>query len=386
MRISKYISDLLFQYECVVIPDFGGFITKEIPSEINPVQHNFSPPSKEIVFNIHLKTNDGLLVNHIAHSEKISYNESKSRIEKFARKCRVEINNGKRINFQNVGFLFINDNDEIVFRQDVKNNYLADSFGLTSFISPPVKRISQTEKIEKRFKDRKNIPFKMDFRKAAKWGSLVLPLLVIFVWGFLNVTSVKNFYNNYAQLIPFFYSSPSEYLVKNINTFPIKDISENILEKNVEEKIDDSPEVVEEIIIPINQEEEKTGQLDKEQVDMGVSKSVEVDKIHEKPIENQKSPKVEPNLVQPKQSLEAAKTEENIAKYFIIGGAFEILSNAEKFVEDLKNQDFDAEIVGMNKYGLYRVSYSGFSDRSEASNQLKVIKKEKNPSAWIFAK
>lgn len=386
MRISKYISDLLFQYECVVIPDFGGFITKEIPSEINPVQHNFSPPSKEIVFNIHLKTNDGLLVNHIAHSEKISYNESKSRIEKFARKCRVEINNGKRINFQNVGFLFINDNDEIVFRQDVKNNYLADSFGLTSFISPPVKRISQTEKIEKRFKDRKNIPFKMDFRKAAKWGSLVLPLLVIFVWGFLNVTSVKNFYNNYAQLIPFFYSSPSEYLVKNINTFSIKDISENILEKNVEEKIDDSPEVVEEIIIPINQEEEKTGQLDKEQVDMGVSKSVEVDKIHEKPIENQKSPKVEPNLVQPKQSLEAAKTEENIAKYFIIGGAFEILSNAEKFVEDLKNQDFDAEIVGMNKYGLYRVSYSGFSDRSEASNQLKVIKKEKNPSAWIFAK
>jgi len=386
VRISKYISDLLFQYECVVIPDFGGFITKEIPSEINPVQHNFSPPSKEIVFNIHLKTNDGLLVNHIAHSEKISYNESKSRIEKFARKCRVEINNGKRINFQNVGFLFINDNDEIVFRQDVKNNYLADSFGLTSFISPPVKRISQTEKIEKRFKDRKNIPFKMDFRKAAKWGSLVLPLLVIFVWGFLNVTSVKNFYNNYAQLIPFFYSSPSEYLVKNINTFSIKDISENILEKNVEEKIDDSPEVVEEIIIPINQEEEKTGQLDKEQVDMGVSKSVEVDKIHEKPIENQKSPKVEPNLVQPKQSLEAAKTEENIAKYFIIGGAFEILSNAEKFVEDLKNQDFDAEIVGMNKYGLYRVSYSGFSDRSEASNQLKVIKKEKNPSAWIFAK
>ena len=122
MKISKYISDLLFQYECVVIPDFGGFITKEIPAEINPVQHNFSPPSKEIVFNIHLKTNDGLLVNHIAHSENISYNESKSRIENFARKCRVELINGKRINFQNVGFLFLNDNDEIVFRQDVKNN------------------------------------------------------------------------------------------------------------------------------------------------------------------------------------------------------------------------------------------------------------------------
>ena len=386
MRISKYISDLLFQYECVVIPDFGGFITKEIPAEINPVQHNFSPPSKEIVFNIHLKTNDGLLVNHIAHSENISYNESKSRIENFARKCRVELINGKRINFQNVGFLFLNDNDEIVFRQDVKNNYLADSFGLTSFISPPIKRISPTEKIGKRFKDRKNIPIKKNFRKAAKWGSLVLPLLVIFVWGFLNVNSVKNFYDNYAQLIPFFYSSPSEYLVKNIDKLPIKNISENISDKNVDEKIVDIPEVVEEIIIPINQEEEKEGQLDKKQIDMGVSKSVEVDETPENPIENQKSPKVEPNLVQPKQSSEVVKTEENKAKYFIIGGAFEILSNAENFVEDLKNQGFDAEIVGLNKYGLYRVSYSGFSKRSEASKQLKIIKKENNPSAWIFAK
>ena len=214
----------------------------------------------------------------------------------------------------------------------------------------------------------------------------MLPLLVIFVWGFLNVNSVKNFYDNYAQLIPFFYSSPSEYLVKNIDKLPIKNISEKISDKNVDEKIDDVPEVVEEIITPINQEEEKTGQLDKKKIDMGASKSVEVDETPENPIENQKSPKVEPNLVQPKQSSEVVKTEENKAKYFIIGGAFEILSNAENFVEDLKNQGFDAEIVGLNKYGLYRVSYSGFSERSEASKQLKLIKKEKNPSAWILAK
>lgn len=386
MRISKYICDLLFQYECVVIPDFGGFITKEIPAEINPVQHNFSPPSKEIVFNIHLKTNDGLLVNHIAHSEKIPYKESKTRIEKFAKKCLLELKNGKRINFHNVGFLFLNDNDDIVFRQDVKNNYLADSFGLTNFISPPIKRISHTEKIGKRFKDRKNISIKKSFRKTAKWGSLVLPLLVIFVWGFFNVNSVKNFYDNYAQLIPFFYSSPSEYFVKNIIKLPIKNISENNSDENVDEKIDDVPEVVEEIIIPINKEGEMERQLDKKQIDMGVSKSVEVDEIPENPIENQKSPKVEPNLVQPKQSSEVVKTEENIPEYFIIGGAFEILSNAENLVEDLKNQGFDAEIMGLNKYGLYRVSYSKFSERSEASKQLKVIKKEKNPSAWIFTK
>ena len=77
MKIAKYIADLLFEYECIVIPGFGGLITKEIPAQIHPVQHHFIPPSKEIVFNVHLKTNDGLLVNHIARQENLTYIEAK---------------------------------------------------------------------------------------------------------------------------------------------------------------------------------------------------------------------------------------------------------------------------------------------------------------------
>ncbi|MBI9039142.1 MAG: SPOR domain-containing protein [Bacteroidales bacterium] len=390
MKISKYIGDLLFQYECVVIPDFGGFITNEIPATINPVQHNFSPPSKEIVFNIHLKTNDGLLVNHVAHSEKISYKESKTRIEKFAGKCLLELKNGKRINFHNVGFLFLDDNENVIFKQDIKNNYNSDSFGLTSFISPPIKRISQPEKIGKSFINRKNFAAKINFRKTAKWGSIAITLLAILIWSFFNVNSVKNLYENYAHFFPFLYSSPSDYLVKNINKFPIKNISDNDSEKKIDEKIIDTPIVVEEILSTSNQDEEKERQLDKEQVEIDNSKSVEVyetsEKPIEKPIEKEKFQKDQSDLVQPDQLPEAVKNEESIPEYFIIGGAFESLSNAEKLVENLKNQGFDSEIVGLNKYGLYRVSYSKFSDRAEASKQLKIIKKDKNPSAWIFAK
>ena len=390
MRISKYIGDLLFQYECVVIPDFGGFITNEIPADINPVQHNFSPPSKDIVFNIHLKINDGLLVNHIAHSENISYKESKTRIEKFAGKCLLELKNGKRINFHKVGFLFLDDDENIVFTQDIKSNYNANSFGLTGFISPPIKRISKPEKIGKSFIDRKNLSVKMNFRKTAKWGSIALPLLAILIWSFLNVNSVKNLYENYAYFFPFLYSSPSEYLVKNIHKIPMKNISTTDSEKNSNENSDEKTEEVpveaEDKISTSNQEGEIGGQLDKEQGNMSISKSVELDETPEKPIENRNSQKVQSDLVQPEQSSEVVKKEENIPKYFIIGGAFESLSNAEKLVEDLKNQGFDAEIVGLNKYGLYRVSYSKFSEKSEASKQLKIIKKDNNPSAWIFAK
>jgi len=179
-------------------------------------------------------------------------------------------------------------------------------------------------------------------------------------------------------------------LVKNINKFPIKNISDNDSEEKIDEKIMDTPIVVEEILSTSNQDEEKGSQLDKEQVEIDNSKSVEVYETSEnpieKPIEKANSQIEQSDLVQPEQLPEVVKNEESIPEYFIIGGAFESLSNAEKLVENLKNQGFDSEIVGLNKYGLYRVSYSKFSDRTEASKQLKVIKKDKNPSAWIFAK
>ena len=97
MKIARYIGDLLFEYECIVIPGFGGFITKEVPAKIHPVQNHFIPPSKEIVFNVHLKANDGLLINHIARSEKINYTEAKMRLENFVERCEAALKNGKSV-------------------------------------------------------------------------------------------------------------------------------------------------------------------------------------------------------------------------------------------------------------------------------------------------
>lgn len=78
MKIAHYIADLLFEHECVVIPGLGGFITKDHPASIHPLKHQFKPPSREIVFNPHLRTNDGLLLSLIAQSENLSYQDAKA--------------------------------------------------------------------------------------------------------------------------------------------------------------------------------------------------------------------------------------------------------------------------------------------------------------------
>jgi len=48
MDISSYISELLFEHDCVIIPNFGGFICNYKPADIHPIQNTVSPPAKAI--------------------------------------------------------------------------------------------------------------------------------------------------------------------------------------------------------------------------------------------------------------------------------------------------------------------------------------------------
>ena len=57
-KIDKHINELLYNHDCVIVPEFGGFVTNYASAKIHPVQHTFTPPSKNIVFNKNLKNND----------------------------------------------------------------------------------------------------------------------------------------------------------------------------------------------------------------------------------------------------------------------------------------------------------------------------------------
>ena len=65
---NKYIVQLLRHLDCVIIPDFGGFVAQYKTASLDGVT-GYSPPSKQILFNINLKNNDGLLANKIARNK-----------------------------------------------------------------------------------------------------------------------------------------------------------------------------------------------------------------------------------------------------------------------------------------------------------------------------
>ena len=130
MVIEDYIKDLLYRYDCVIIPNFGGFVTNKISAQIHKDSNTFYPPTKQIGFNVNLIHNDGLLANYIASSENISFDQATSKIKVTVSQWNKLIKTTS-LHIKNIGSFSLNEKNQLIFKPTSKTNYLKSSFGLT---------------------------------------------------------------------------------------------------------------------------------------------------------------------------------------------------------------------------------------------------------------
>lgn len=148
MTLAHNISQLLYRYQCVTVPSFGAFLTETTTAKIQESNQTFYPPKKVIFFNALLKNNDGLLANHIALSEKISYDEAVVAIEKEIVVWKNQLENDTFLSLKNIGDFKLNEENKLVFIASNQMNHLIDSFGMSSFVSPVIKREEYKKQVE----------------------------------------------------------------------------------------------------------------------------------------------------------------------------------------------------------------------------------------------
>lgn len=153
MKIENYISALLYRYQCVTVPGFGAFLTEIQSAQLNGSTNTFYPPKKLVSFNPHLKNNDGLLANHISLQENISYDEAVRAIQSEVSTWIEKLQRREVLPLKNIGEITVNAEYNWVFEPVNSVNYLSDSFGLSSVVSPSVKREvlkAQVEELEEK--------------------------------------------------------------------------------------------------------------------------------------------------------------------------------------------------------------------------------------------
>lgn len=147
-KFIEYISDLLFLHDCVIIPDFGGFICNYKSAYIDENSGMICPPTKDILFNRNLTHNDGLLVNWIACKENISYEKATIQLTLFCEELKIKLNQKQRIAFGDIGVFFTDRRFNIIF-EPAKSNFFAEAYGMEPLNIPklemtPVKPVQLT--------------------------------------------------------------------------------------------------------------------------------------------------------------------------------------------------------------------------------------------------
>ena len=349
VKVDKYISELLYEHDCVIIPQLGGFVANYAPAKIHPTQHTFTPPSKNIVFNKNLTNNDGLLANHIATAENTDYPQALNYIHHFVDTTHIQLKKGTKVKLDEVGTLYLDVERNIQFEPGT-TNYLLDAFGLSQFQSPTIKRDNISKRIEKEFKDRGPIPAEKKKINIKRYVALaiVMPLIFGMIWIPLKTDLLKNI--NYSNLNPF----SSKEISKNKNEHAVKSTASN---------------------------KTATEAISKDTVNYSKIKSAET-----------ASQPVTATMIDNTAELVKADTTKvvinNVAtntnyRFHLVTGCFQIQENAINFVKTLKQQNLDAAIIGQNRDGLYVVSCGNYATRKEAHNQLEQLRKVK-PDAWLY--
>ena len=148
MQIEKHISDLLYRYQCVTVPGFGAFLTETVSAHVTGSASSFFPPKKVVSFNANVKNNDGLLANHVALQEKMSYELAVIKIGDVVNEWTYLLQNHNRVVLKNIGEISVNNEMNWVFEPANTINYLTDSFGLSSFVSPEITREVLKQEVE----------------------------------------------------------------------------------------------------------------------------------------------------------------------------------------------------------------------------------------------
>ncbi len=200
--VAHYISELLFLHDCVIVPEFGGFVGNRKSAQLNKTTGALTPPSKQILFNPHLKTNDGLLSSHIANQEGISQEIALNNVLDFSTEKNNKLNTSKVLRLDKVGLFTLGKEGNVIFLQDSSPNYSLDAFGMKATYNKTVARKTETEKqveatvqtIRTKSRNPKTL-----LRAAA----VIIPLVALSYLSISQQERINNVYTQMATLNPF---------------------------------------------------------------------------------------------------------------------------------------------------------------------------------------
>lgn len=352
MAIEQNIQALLYSHDCVIVPDFGGFLTHYRPARLDEARKLMHPPAKDLSFNRNLTRQDGLLADHVAKQGGVDFNEARRLVDAQVEEWKAKLQAHGRLEIGSIGTFFRDGGPHLQFEPDKRSNLLKDAFGLRPVAAVAIARpeVIPEPRVIPLPKPERTIEME---EETSKPKSLLLAAAVIAV-----LFTAATWWTVTAN-------GPEGAIWSGFDVFRPNVASRYVMPAP-------PPSIA---VTPEPRQEDWTAPKDLSGVQM-------------MPIAGAGSPLVAVDMgkvpdVAPPEPKSTTTMPDRQAKYHIIGGCFAEKENADRYIADLQAKGFAASLID-HKGGLYRVAYGSYPLLKTAKEALHAVRKEMAADAWLL--
>lgn len=145
-ELINHIESLLLENDCVILPNFGGFITHHSPARWIEDEKTFLPPYRSVGFNAQLKINDGLLVQSYMQTHDATYPEATRLVEIAIERFAETLYKEGFLEMHGIGTLRRTISGEYSFEPTEDGVITPDLYGLGALTISPLCELKKAEK------------------------------------------------------------------------------------------------------------------------------------------------------------------------------------------------------------------------------------------------
>ena len=127
--IGDYLKKLLYQYDCLVVPGLGAFLTHAVSASYNERDSLFLPPRRRLAFNEAMRLDDGILINYILFHEQCNREAALAHIDAFVLAIKQAAQREGSYTLDGIGLFSLNGENSLQFDPELRHNFLSSSYG-----------------------------------------------------------------------------------------------------------------------------------------------------------------------------------------------------------------------------------------------------------------
>lgn len=145
LRLVSHLEKLLMVHDCVIVPNFGGFVLQSVSASYEAEKHLFTPMHKEIVFNATLKHNDGLLIESYMREYDVNYSRAYRMLSEDVEDIQSSLYKGVNVALGDIGSFYLGFEGQFIFKPGHTAIFSMESYGLSPCKVPTLRSLQREE-------------------------------------------------------------------------------------------------------------------------------------------------------------------------------------------------------------------------------------------------